>query len=63
VASGETCANCGKTYVVHLDDTRCSIDSVAKWFPKSIADALERQRRRLRYAQKKLVNGRGRKEP
>ena len=36
------CANCGKTYGEHLlhDGNKCALGSVARWFPKKLADAM-----------------------
>lgn len=46
------CANCGETYAHHMQSTtQCYPDSVGRWFPKSVADALQRQQRRIRRTQ------------
>lgn len=51
-----TCANCGKVYADHGEGTACVGKPAGyKWFPQSIADALTRQQRRIRTAQRDLV--------
>lgn len=48
----EMCANCGEVYAHHMQSTtQCYPDSVGRWFPKQLADALARQQRRIRRAQ------------
>ena len=39
-AGQDKCANCGKTYSLHLKGTYCRIGSDAKWFPQKLADAI-----------------------
>jgi len=39
-AGQDKCANCGKTYSMHLNGTYCRIGSDAKWFPQKLADAI-----------------------
>jgi hypothetical protein len=54
----QKCANCGGTYVEHYGDTlRCFPDKEPepRWFPASIANALKRQKRRIRQAQRDLA--------
>lgn len=36
----DVCANCGKTYAMHLAGTYCRIGSNQKWFPQKLADAV-----------------------
>lgn len=38
----QVCANCGFPYAHHMKTTQCFPDSIEKWFPKAIADALEK---------------------
>lgn len=52
----DLCANCKMPYSAHVQPTtQCQPGSVAKWFPKPIADALTRQRRKIRKAQRELA--------
>lgn len=39
----QVCANCGKPYDEHLlwDGNKCEPGSIAGWFPKQVADAIE----------------------
>jgi hypothetical protein len=39
-AGQDVCANCGKTYSLHLKGTYCRIGSNLKWFPQKLADAI-----------------------
>jgi hypothetical protein len=45
------CANCNKPYRDHLPDTRCTENGDAKWFPKTLAEALTKQSTKIRRAQ------------
>jgi hypothetical protein len=38
----DTCANCGKTYDLHLKGTYCRIGSDLKWFPSKLANAIRK---------------------
>ena len=49
------CANCGEVYAHHMQTTQCYPDSGDRWFPKPLADALEKQARKIRKAQKDLA--------
>ena len=51
----DVCANCGFPYAHHMQNTQCFPESETKWFPKLVADALEKQQRRIRKAQRDLV--------
>jgi hypothetical protein len=52
----ELCANCKKPYDSHvLPTTQCEPGSTAKWFPQAIADALTKQQRRIKRAQRRLA--------
>ena len=50
----QICANCTKPYSEHGEGTQCVSKLGSKWFPQSIADALEKQARRIRRAQREL---------
>lgn len=39
----DVCANCGKPYEEHSKvTTQCPRSTVSKWFPKKLADAIEK---------------------
>lgn len=55
----DVCANCHRPYSEHRQDTRCPLKyrvDGAKWFPQKLADALTKQQRRIRSAQRKLTS-------